>query len=73
MLVPSKAFLQKKPVTAMNDAIRKNFMFHRWESIRHLRKSLGYKSVYELFAKAKESFSNSLKTHHNRTLHDIHT
>ena len=59
--------------TAMNDAIRKIFSFNRWESVRHLRESLGYKSIYEIFAEAKKRFANSLIIHHNHTLRIIHT
>ena len=36
--------------TAINDAIRKIFSFNRWESVRHLRESFGYKSIYKLFS-----------------------
>ena len=31
--------------TAVNDAIRKIFSFNRWESVRSLRKDLGFMSI----------------------------
>ena len=40
--------------TALNDAIRKVFTYQRWESVRLLRESLGYKSLYEIFAISKK-------------------
>ena len=51
--------------TALNDAIRKIFGFHRWESVRHLREGLGYKSLYDIFAIATRKFAISSSTHHN--------
>ena len=45
---------------ALNDCIRKIFGFHRWESTRELRKSLGYESITEIFAKRSMSFMNGL-------------
>ena len=41
---------------AVNNAIRKIFSFAVWQSIRHLRISHGYKSIYELFEEAKRKF-----------------
>ena len=41
---------------AVNNAIRKIFSFAVWQSIRHLRISYGYKSIYELFENAKRKF-----------------
>ena len=41
---------------ALNDCIRKIFTFNRWESTRELRKSLGYDSITEIFAKRASSF-----------------
>ena len=43
---------------AVNDAIRKIFSYHRWESIRTLRESLGYLSITDIFAKRKRIFEN---------------
>ena len=55
---------------AVNNAIRKIFSFAVWQSIRTLRTSLGYKSIYEIFASAKTKFltnaslsSNSIVRH----------
>ena len=45
---------------AVNDAIRKIFSYHRWESIRTLRESLGYLSVTDIFAKRKHIFETRL-------------
>ena len=57
--------------TAMNNAIRKVFTFHRWESIRTLREGFGLKSVYEIFADANKTFLKNLIYHHNSVLHTI--
>ena len=54
--------------TALNDSIRKIFGFNRWESVRFLRESFGYKSLYDMFAKAARCFQISLGTHHNSVL-----
>ena len=54
--------------TALNDAIRKIFSFHRWESVRTLRESFGYKSLIELFEQSRRSFLLSLRSHPNSAL-----
>lgn len=54
--------------TALNDAIRKIFSFHRWESVRTLRGSFGYKSLIELFEQSRRSFLLSLRSHPNSAL-----
>ena len=41
---------------AINNAIRKIFSFAVWQSIRHIRISYGYGSIYELFSSAKAKF-----------------
>ena len=41
---------------AVNNAIRKIFSYAVWQSIRHLRMSYGYDSIYEIFAKARSKF-----------------
>ena len=41
---------------AVNNAIRQIFSYAVWQSIRHLRISHGFKSVYEIFASAKAKF-----------------
>ena len=58
--------------TAINDAIRKIFTFHRWESIRSLRESFGMSSIYEIFARSVVKFQNSLRDHPNTVLRTIH-
>ena len=50
---------------ALNKAIRRIFTFHRWESVRFLRESFGYKSIYEIFEIAKRKFLASLESHQN--------
>ena len=58
--------------TALNDAIRRIFTFHRWESIRTLRESLGFKSLTELFAISKNKFESLLQQHQNSILRSLH-
>ena len=41
---------------ALNNAIRKILSYAVWQSIRHLRMSFGYDSLYEIFAKAESKF-----------------
>ena len=55
---------------AINNAIRRVYSYAVRQTIRHLRLSLGYDSIYEIFAKAKKKFltsavnsSNSIVTH----------
>ena len=57
--------------TAVNNAIRRIFTFHRWESTRSLREGLGYKSLTELFAEAKANFLSSLSHHRNPILRTL--
>ena len=45
---------------AVNDAIRRIFLFNRWESIRSLRKCFGYHDLYTLFAIRRRSFLSKL-------------
>ena len=42
--------------TAINSAIRKIFGINMWQSVRDLRKDSGFRSIYEIFAKAKSKF-----------------
>ena len=44
---------------AVNNAIRRIFSFAIFESIRHLRISYGYESIYEIFHHAKTKFVTS--------------
>ena len=53
---------------AVNDAIRKIFAYNRWESIKTLRESFGYRSVTEIFTQRKKSFENQLPCIGNATL-----
>ena len=46
---------------ALNDCIRKIFSFHRWESTRELRRSFGYDSITEIFAKRQTNFFRCLR------------
>ena len=45
---------------ALNDCIRKVLGYNRWESTRELRRSLGYESITEIFAKRNTRFLNGL-------------
>ena len=58
--------------TALNNAIRKIFTFHKWESVRSLRESFGYPALCETFAKANRKFVISLPNHNNRTISQLH-
>ena len=51
--------------TATNDALRLVFGYNRWESVRSLRESFGYKSLVELFNVSKNKFDASLLSHRN--------
>ena len=57
--------------TALNDALRLIFGYNRWESVRSLRESFGFKSLTELFAIAKARFYSSLCSHHNKVVSHI--
>ena len=41
---------------AVNNAIRKIYSYAVWQSIRYLRMSFGFSSIYEIFDKAKRKF-----------------
>ena len=43
---------------ALNDAIRRIFTFHRWESTRLLRQQLGFPNIYEIFDSRKRRFQS---------------
>ena len=52
--------------TALNDAIRKVFSYQRWESIRHLRQTMGYPNIYDIFSRQSTRFINAnLKSRNN--------
>ena len=59
--------------TAMNDALRFLFGYNRWESVRTLRQSFGYKSLVEIFHRAKSKFDTSLYSHRNPVIRHIRT
>ena len=59
--------------TAVNNAIRRIFTYHRWESVRSLREELGYKSLTELFATSKDNFTSSLSNHRNPIIRELST
>ena len=50
---------------AVNNSIRKIYSYAIWQSIRHLRMSLGYDSIYDIFAKSKKKFLMSAKESFN--------
>ena len=53
---------------ALNDCIRKIFSFNRWESTRELRRSYGYDSITEIFAKRQRNFFRCLRLTFNPIL-----
>ena len=53
---------------ALNGAIRRIFGFRYWQSICQLRECYGFKSMEELFEKAKRRFFNSILYHDNNVL-----
>ena len=54
--------------TAVNSAIRTIFSFRIWQSIRFIRDESGYRSLTELFAKARKRFSDALSKTTNPVL-----
>ena len=58
--------------TAINNAIRRIFSFHRWESTRSLREGLGYPSLFDIFAKARDKFVKSLSHHGNSIVSSLY-
>ena len=52
---------------ALNNAIRRILGFAIFESIRHLRISHGYQSIYEIFHRAKTKFVTSI-THSSNSI-----
>ena len=57
--------------TAKNDAMNLIFGYNRWESVRILRESFGYKSLVEIFQRSKNKFDTSLMSHHNPIISHI--
>ena len=58
--------------TALNNAIRRIFSYNRWESIRTLRETFGYKSLTEIFHVSSTRFIKSLTNHPNRLIRDVY-
>ena len=56
---------------AMNDGIRKIFGWNRWESVRHLRSSFGYKDIYTMIALRKRKFFHSISLLRNSLLNSL--
>ena len=57
---------------ALNDAIRRIFSFHRWESIRTLRGEFGYKDLTTTFAIRRRNFMSMLSHIDNKTVSSLH-
>ena len=57
--------------TAVNNAIRHIFTYHRWQSIRTLRENFGYKSLTDIFAATKRKFIAKLPSHHNSVINRL--
>ena len=53
---------------AVNNAIRKIYSYAVWQSIRHIRISSGYKSIYEIFSLAKTKFLDAAKSCSNQVV-----
>ena len=53
---------------AINDAVRKIFSYHRWESIRSLRSLFGYQDIYTMFAVRRDSFLKKVPLMGNQTV-----
>ena len=53
---------------ALNSAIRRIFGFRYYQSIRQIRECYSFKSIEELFDKAKRRFFNSILYHDNNVL-----
>ena len=58
---------------AVNNAIRKIFSFHRWESVRSFRTGLGYPDLYTVFANRRSSFLKRLLFINNHILNLVGT
>ena len=53
---------------SMNDGIQKIFGWNRWESVRHLRSSFGYKDIYTMITSRKRKFYQSIPQLRNSLL-----
>ena len=56
---------------AVNNAIRRIVSFAVWQSIRHIRISYGYRSIYEIFELARSRFIKSALTSSNTIVRHI--
>ena len=59
------------PDIAVNDALRLIFGYNRWERVRSLRESFGYKSLTDLLHINKRKFDTSLLSHRNSVIKHI--
>ena len=53
---------------AMNNAIRRIFGYNRWESIRSLRQTFGYKDIYSSFQQRHNKFLEGCAVHTNEVV-----
>ena len=53
---------------AVNNAVRRIFGFHCWQSIRQLREFYSFKSIEDLYSNARRRFLDSIMYHKNETL-----
>ena len=53
---------------AVNNAFRRIFGLHRWESVRQLRDFYNFESIEMIFAKAKRRITITTANHENRVL-----
>ena len=58
---------------AMNNAIRRIFGYHRWESIRILRQTFGYKDLYSSFQLRHNKFLEGCAAHWNQVVKTLST
>ena len=57
--------------TAINDALRRIFSYQRWESVRSLRESHGYESIYIIYENRKRKFYRALRVHPNSIIREV--
>ena len=53
---------------AINNAIKKIYSFAIWQSIRDIRTSNGYKSIYEIFAFTRKKFMEAALSSSNQVV-----
>ena len=56
---------------AINNAIRNIFSFDIWQSVRQIRETRGYKSIYEIFQVANTKFSRDMFSSSNHITNHI--